>query len=205
MLALPFGASRSVYSFLRVAHSIWWLGSRALALVWSSFFDDFITISRQADAEATQMTAMLFFRLLGWRVSGGDKDVPFAGSFKALGVKINFCKWLKGVVQFSNTPKKVDELVGTINQILECGQLSPAAALSLRGRMQFARAQLWGRAGRVCLNLITKHAYSNSGAKIPRDTAAALSTFCELLKNNRPRLIRSTWSENYIIDRKSVV
>ena len=28
--ALPFGASRSVYSFLRVAHSLWWLGCVAL-------------------------------------------------------------------------------------------------------------------------------------------------------------------------------
>ena len=31
--ALPFGASRSAYSFLRVAHSIWWLGAKALHLV----------------------------------------------------------------------------------------------------------------------------------------------------------------------------
>lgn len=30
MLALPFGASNSVYSFLRVAHSLWWLGCKAL-------------------------------------------------------------------------------------------------------------------------------------------------------------------------------
>lgn len=28
--AVPFGASRAVFSFLRVAHSLWWLGCTAL-------------------------------------------------------------------------------------------------------------------------------------------------------------------------------
>ena len=51
MRALPFGASRSVYGFLRVAHSLWWLGCKALKLAWSNFFDDFITFARCQEAE----------------------------------------------------------------------------------------------------------------------------------------------------------
>ena len=50
MRALPFGASNSVYSFLRVAHSLWWLGCKALYLTWSNFFDDFITLARAKEA-----------------------------------------------------------------------------------------------------------------------------------------------------------
>ena len=38
MLALPFGATRAVFSYLRVAHSIWYIGCKALKLIWSHFF-----------------------------------------------------------------------------------------------------------------------------------------------------------------------
>ena len=55
MKALPFGASRSVYSFLRVAHSLWWLGSVALHFIWSSFFDDFVTLARKSESQAVDI------------------------------------------------------------------------------------------------------------------------------------------------------
>ena len=45
LLAVPFGASRAVFSFLRIAHSVWWLGCKALNLMWSNFYDDYITFS----------------------------------------------------------------------------------------------------------------------------------------------------------------
>lgn len=82
MRALPFGASRSVYSFLRVAHSLWWLGCVALKFPWSSFFDDFITLCRKCEAR--------------WLVSEGDKNLPFACTFKALGVEIDCSHWQSG-------------------------------------------------------------------------------------------------------------
>ena len=37
---LPFGAVRSVHSFLRVARAIWWIGVFGASLMWTSFFDD---------------------------------------------------------------------------------------------------------------------------------------------------------------------
>ena len=43
--AVPFGATRSVFSFLRVAHSIWFLGASELNIMWSNFYDDFIAFS----------------------------------------------------------------------------------------------------------------------------------------------------------------
>ncbi|CAE7248914.1 unnamed protein product [Symbiodinium sp. CCMP2592] len=42
MLALPFGATRAVFSYLRVAHSMWYIGCWALKVIWSHFFDDYI-------------------------------------------------------------------------------------------------------------------------------------------------------------------
>ena len=152
MRALPFGASNSVYSFLRVAHSLWWLGCKALYLTWSNFFDDFITLARSGGADLVSIVAQQFFKLLGWAISLGDKDQPFADKFKALGVEIDCTRWLEGI----------DELAASIEKILELGRLSKQGALVLRGRMQFAKTQIWGRTSKLCLNAITSHAYQHS-------------------------------------------
>ena len=39
LLALPFGAARSVYGFLRAATSVWWLGCTCLGLMWSVLYN----------------------------------------------------------------------------------------------------------------------------------------------------------------------
>ena len=48
--AVPFGATRSVFSFLRIAHSLWWLGCSQLKLMWSNFYDDFVTFALSENA-----------------------------------------------------------------------------------------------------------------------------------------------------------
>jgi hypothetical protein len=98
--------------------------------------------------------------LLGWAVSDGDKDQPFFMTFKALGVEVDLSCWKNGRTRFANIQKKIDELVGTIDKILRTGKLTPPEALSLRGRMQFAHLQLWGRSSKLCFNAVTSHAYS---------------------------------------------
>ena len=44
--AVPFGAIRSVHSFLRLARAIWWLGVACCDLMWTSYIDDFIVITQ---------------------------------------------------------------------------------------------------------------------------------------------------------------
>ena len=50
--ALPFGAVRSVHSFLRVSHSFWELGC-SLGLLWTCYFDDFPTVTPGKSAQGT--------------------------------------------------------------------------------------------------------------------------------------------------------
>ena len=95
---------------MRVAHSLWWLGCVALKFLWSSFFDDFITLCRKGEAPTMEIATGQFFKLLGWLVSDGDKNIPFASSFKALGVEIDCSQWFSGWVLFRNTRKRIDEL-----------------------------------------------------------------------------------------------
>ena len=193
MRALPFGANRSVYGFLRVSHSLWWLGCKALNFAWSNFFDDFITFARKQESELVSVAALQFFKLLGCGVSLGDKDLPFAEKFKALGIEIDCTRWQDGVVAFSNTEKRTKELVSTIDAILSTAKLTKQEALVLRGRMQFAKAQLWGRAAKLCLTAITAHAFGLDG-DVPSDrTLSFLRAFREHLLQSRPRLITAAW------------
>ena len=193
MRALPVGASRSVYAFLRVAHSLWWLGCTAMKFLWSSFFDDFITLSRKSEADAMSIASSQFFRLLGWLVSAGEKDLPFSETFKALGVEIDCSAWRNGLVKFRNTTKRISELSETISSALKRGRLSSHEALVLRGRMQFARAQIWGRAPKLCLAAITAHAYGENDGSLSSHAKACLNAFLGSLVAARPREITAHW------------
>ena len=199
MRALPFGASKSVYSFLRVSHSLWWLGCKSLKLVWSNFFDDYITFCRAVESDSVAIAALQFFRLLGWAVSSGDKDLPFSERFKALGVEIDCSKWTSGCVSFANTEKRIKELTETIDEVLLAKRLTKQGALVLRGRMQFAKAQLWGRAARLCLSAVTAHAYNGSGDGLGDHTLALLRVFRCHLNTARPREITARWDVPYFL------
>jgi len=122
-------------------------------------------------------------------VSLGDKDQPSAQTFKALGVGIDCAKWASGIVSFANTSKRVAELVAAIEEILSAGSMSTQEALVLRGRMQFAKAQVWGRASKLCLNAVTAHAYQGSSIALSEHTVDCLVAFRDCLKSARPREI----------------
>eukprot|EP00438_Fugacium_kawagutii_P031390 Skav210360 [mRNA] locus=scaffold2370:122616:124334:- [translate_table: standard] len=198
MQALPFGASRSVYGFLRVAHSLWWLGCKALNLVWSFFFDDYITLCKHGEEALVDGMVSQFFRLLGWAVSS-NKDSPFSEVFKALGVEISFQHWSEGRILFQNTKKRVDDLVEVIEAILERKALPHKQALSVRGKLQFAKAQICGPAAKLGLTAITKHAYEFVDSSLDTHVAEHLLLFIESLKNGSPRVVSSRWeSASYV-------
>ena len=67
LLAAPFGATRSVYSFLRLSHTLWYTGVKALKIMWSCFFDDFVVFCSSLQVSDTELAVELLFRLLGWK------------------------------------------------------------------------------------------------------------------------------------------
>ena len=87
---MPFGATRAVYSFLRIARCLWWVGCKCLKLCWAIFFDEFVTFKGAHRAENTEASVTLFFDLLGWQFAReGDKSKPFDFSFSALGIQVS--------------------------------------------------------------------------------------------------------------------
>ena len=188
---LPFGAIKSVHSFLRLARALWWLGTVACLLVWSSFFDDYILFSTPALSKSSDFTAAGLFALLGWDYAkDGRKCVPFSSACEALGVIINLHESSRGVCLVSNTDSRVSELAAELLKFVKAGEINQADAQRLRGRMQFAESQLFGRTGRRCIRAL-RNAASRGRTKLALHEKLALKLFVGLLESGRPRLV--TW------------
>ena len=113
--------------------------------MWTNFFDDFITFCRSPEAVSTSKCVESLFCLLGW---------GYADS----GERFDTC-----LILFDNTAKRKVELRGEIDSILADATLKQPHALKLRGRMQFADGQLFGRASRLRLREARASAFSDCG------------------------------------------
>ena len=135
----------------------------------------------------------MLFQLLGWKFAvEGDKAHSFSLAFSALGVHINLEKFAYGTVEFSNTEKRTAELTEAIEAILARGTMTVLESQKLRGRMQFADGQLFGRLGRLCMRAVTNHAFPFKGSRLGEATRDALRRFTIFLKFSEPRVLQLT-------------
>ena len=198
-LVLPFGAIRSVHAFLRLARAIWWIGVVGCRILWTSFYDDYIAFSSPALIKCTETTIISLFKLLGWAFAEeGDKCSPFDNLCEALGVMFDLHNSCRGSVFVKNTESRVLELCNDLQEIITGGVLSSKQAQRLRGRMQFAEAQMFGRTGRRCLRVLGEFAEGRR-QKLQTKDIFFLRLFKELLQSNVPREIKSLCKENVII------
>eukprot|EP00435_Cladocopium_sp_Y103_P073679 s288_g44.t1 len=140
---LPFGSVASVTSFLRLSLALWKVGTSLLKIAWSSYFDDFLSLCEEGLERHTDMVITFLFSTLGWRLSL-EKLVDFDSVCKVLGVKLDLRSSRLGMATVSNTEERSAELVDDLGKSLEAGQVSRKEAERLRGRLQFASAQLFG-------------------------------------------------------------
>eukprot|EP00435_Cladocopium_sp_Y103_P065000 s975_g26.t1 len=188
-LVLPFGAVRSVHSFLRVARAVWWLGTVGCLLTWSSFFDDYIVFSSPPLAKSTELAVSALFKLLGWLFAeDGRKCVPFSESCEALGVVFDLSSSSQGVCRVSNTAPRISELEMEIERILDKKWITQNEAQKLRGRMQFADSQIFGRTGTRCTKALRDFA-SRRRTKISERDEFFLRMFVRLLESEDPRRV----------------
>ena len=113
---LPFGSVASVTAFLRVAHGIWKLGSKLLKLMWTSYFDDFFSITDASSARHTDLVVLAMFNLLGWKLSA-DKLIDYHTVCKVLGVEFDFNMSGAGLTTVNNTADRVKELCDQLDSI----------------------------------------------------------------------------------------
>ena len=196
--ALPFGSVKSVHSFLRIAHSLWAILTSIFWVITTNYFDDFVSIAESREAASVDYTVKAVFRLLGWRFAeDGPKAPPFSNNLVALGVEFDVSRLHQGLVKVANTESRREELAQSLDQAVASKSLAKLEALRLRGRMQFASGEFYGRLARRCLAVVTQHAYSSESSTLSEAAAHALSRFRDMLVNGAPRMISSksttTW------------
>ena len=200
MVALPFGSIKSVHGFLRVAHSIWYIAVHQLRILWTNYFDDYVTMCPSEEATQTTQVVHMLLDLLGWSFArDGSKAPPFSDVCSALGVVINVSGLHQGILTVDNSDKRKKELSSFISGILTSGRLTTCDALRLRGRMQFASGQLYGRAVRICMAQVTNHAYTPGCTQVSRELAHSLERYLAALLVERPRTVLKATGDTWFL------
>ena len=191
MKALPFGAIRSVHSFLRVSFSLWFLLVTEFMVLATNYFDDYVVLASDDETASLTSCIHMFFNLVGWDFAEvGNKAPDFSCLFQALGVVVDVTSMHKGLATVGNTDSRRSELVHVLNSVLEKGALARHEALRLRGRLQFAAGNLFGRVAKSALSIITMHAYGVRGSKLSDQAIMALRLYVRLLVLGKPRELK---------------
>ena len=196
-LAVPFGSTKAVYFFLRVARALWTILVKGALIPTTNYFDDFVLLALSGDRSSCSHAFDEVMNLLGWKLSE-DKSTDWSASFEALGVLFEIDQTGSGVLKVRNTEKRREELTSLIQGFLASGVMTQKEALQLRGRLQFAQAQFFGRLGRRCLNEITRHAYSGR-LKLSTSAKERLEEFGKFLSSAQPRLVGQVSCRTFMI------
>ena len=190
--ALPFGSVKSVHAFLRVSHSLWAILTTLFGVITTNYFDDFEAIAGEHEASSVEHTVKAVFRLLGWKFAeDGPKAPPFGKVLTALGISLDVSELHRGSVRIDNTEVRRAELSQAITEVVDRRELKKLDALKLRGRMQFASGQLYGRVSKRCLACVTQHAYGAEHARLDDSTVNAFLRFRQMMLADRPRTLSS--------------
>ncbi|CAE7668743.1 ANKRD50 [Symbiodinium sp. CCMP2592] len=196
-LAVPFGSTKAVYFFLRVARALWTILVKGARIPTTNYFDDFVLLALGGDRSSCSHAFDEVMRLLGWKLSA-DKTTEWNTSFEALGVLFELDQTGSGVLKVRNTEKRRKELTAAIKGFLDKGTMTQKEALQLRGRLQFAQAQFFGRLGRRCLTEVTKHAYTGR-SKLSSIAKERLEEFGKFLDMAQPRLVGQVSCRTFMI------
>lgn len=184
---MPFGATHSVYRFLRLAWALYAIATRGLFLMCTNFYDDFILASRASLCDSARNSMELVFELTGWLYARDGKKCTEFGQFcKAVGIEFNFSKTVQGILAVCNSETRKNELVQQIAEAVAPGCLDKQQSLVLRGRLGFADSFLHGRLGRLVLSKLVEHAYGRQRQMEP-DLIAALKAMSDRLQHAKPR------------------
>jgi hypothetical protein len=147
-LALPFGATGSVFGFCRVARALHFILRKRFDVIACNYIDDFLIFEPDDLCETGLFITERVLELLGWRVAmSAKKRVAFEKALGTLGVIIDFSELDKGKFSVCNNPERVKGLIKTIDFHLKTGKIRHAAASSLRRKLLYAECQHLSRSG----------------------------------------------------------
>ena len=186
--SLLFGLSASVFSFVRIARSIWFILSKVLSLPVGNYFDDYPVFSTEHTASTTDSFVGEVLDLLGWDFAReGSKGVSFNGTFNVLGVQMDVSCLHQGTVVLANKAERIEKLMSKLRRLEESGSVSVHEAQVLLGWFNFASGFYSGKPFKLIMRTLTRViAHDNP-------SATTLRTVCKhammLLQAATPRLI----------------
>ena len=139
--------------------------------------------------------------LIGWKYSVKEtKRLELSKEFVALGVEFDLSQSIEGVIKVKNKVSRIEQIVADIDKHLAEGALSEGEAAAMRGRLQFAESQTFGRA--VGLRMKTVHARacgSLSGKHISAQMQEELIWAKKFLLTSVPRTLRCWMSDRRLV------
>ena len=190
---LPFGSIASVTAFLGVSLALWKVGSTLLHLMWPVYFDDFLCLARSSESRHVEFCVDSLFSLLGWRISK-NKLLDFNTLCKVLAVQLDLRQSGDKLCFVTNTEERVEELVNELDGALRTNMLPRSEGEKLRGRLQFASSQVFGRKFRRLLKVLSNHV-TRGRKTFSQHTQSRLRDIRELLIRNIPRNIEASQAE----------
>ena len=197
-LVLPFGARAAVMGFCRTSYGIWEIGCSLLGIHWSVYFDDYFVVTSEQESRHVDLALQTLVSLLGWETSG-EKDAGFDTVSRVLGVMVDLTDSSDNLVRVTNTESRIKELVASMNQLIDKSRFRPGELRVLRGRLQFAENQLFGRAAGKHLKTLSRHAEMLGSGTVDSELTEALIYLRDRVILGPPRLLRAGTGQQFFL------
>ena len=186
---LPFGATHSVFSSLRLARMLHFVATRGAKLLTTNFYDDFILASPPELQGSARSYMELVFPFTGWDYAmDGKKATVFSQLCGALGVSFEAQGSSLGLLEIKNAASRIKYLVEQLTAVMSSSRLTRNHALKLRGRLGFADGFLHGRLGALVLKRFKDHAYGTTAA-VDDDMSEILQFMVLRLQTAEPKTV----------------
>ena len=152
-------------------------------------------------SNSSQTSLCLMLDILGWAFDReGPKSDTFSTQVSALGVVFDLGPTSSGRLEVHNTEKRLKEAVESLDRFIASKKLNKRDALTLRGRLAFCDAFVFGRLGKVLLQNITHHAYAKP-FKAELDDAAmhSLRILRNRMANAKPRRLDLNLLDTFVL------
>ena len=185
---LPFGSTASVVHFNRCARLIQCIGWH-LHILWGNYFDDFPILSLAGLNDSTVNSVTLLLRLLGFDYAK-HKLKEFSKSAAVLGVELDLNEVAGKGILIRNKPGRIEEVLDSIDAVLESGSTTTREASRILGRLQYVDSFIMGRDGRLAMCELRNNLRAD-GKKIslPPQTCSSLALLKQRLLCGEPRRV----------------
>ncbi len=192
--ALSFGAASAVYHFNRTSRALEHILNQIFSIPVSAYFDDFPIVAPIELVGFLGTATEKVLRLLGWQVK--PQTLQPSPLFESLGVVFDWRNSAVGEFEIQNKQSRIESLVGEVEAILQEDSYRPSTLASLHGKLRFARAQCFPRAGASALNTMAKYLSRAGGRrKLDEELRRTLAWWPRFFLSARPRVVRTPTSD----------